>query len=189
MIKQLFFSSILMLSLCTTATAQDLHVYYDVFRDSVWFVKGGMSTETPGVHKRDMVQLHVVEYNNYLYNLKTEQKELSEETGKTGLETFFSDSEGKTLDGFLQSLPIGNIGVGLSKLLISDLLGYATDEKRDSSSRGDLDLTFESAVAYTTLLSDMTEEMYSLSVQIGNLSKRISAGSLSVGYIDNLVKT
>jgi hypothetical protein len=47
------------------------------------------------VRKRDLVQLHVVEYNNYLYSIMTEQKELSEESGKSDLvNTLFPDAEG-----------------------------------------------------------------------------------------------
>lgn len=188
MIKQLFFSSILMLSLCTSATAQDLHVYYDVFRDSVWFVKGGMSTETPSVRKRDQVHLHIVEFNNYLYNIKTEQKEVNEESGNMDLVNKFLPESGSGVDGFLKNLPLGKLGAGFSGMNFTDILGYISGEK-DGASRGDLDLTFKSASEYIERLTVTTEEMHSLSVQIYNLSKRISAGTLSVEYIDNLLKS
>jgi hypothetical protein len=188
MIKQLFFSSILMLSLCTSATAQDLHVYYDVFLDSVWFKKDGVSTETPGVRKRDQVHLHVVEFNNYLYNIKTEQKEVTDESGKIDLLNSFLPESGSGVDGFLKNLPLGKLGAGFSGMTLTDMLGYISGEK-DGASRGDLDLTFKSASEYIERLTVTTEEMHSLSVQISNLSQRISAGTLSVEYIDNLLKS
>ncbi len=189
MTKQLFFPTILMLSLCTTATAQDLHVYYDVFRDSVWYVKGGEKTETPSVRKRDLVQLHVVEYNNYLYSIMTEQKELSEESGKSDLvNTLFPDAGG-SIDGFLKNLPLGKIGAGFSGMIASDLQGYTSGRQNNGTRGEDIDVNFKSAGEYIEKLWVITEELQTLSGQIASLSKRISAGSLSVDYLDDLLKS
>ncbi len=52
--------------------AQDLHVYYNVFRDSVYFKQRGKATEKPMVKKGNEVYLHVENYNNYLYDLSVE---------------------------------------------------------------------------------------------------------------------
>jgi hypothetical protein len=49
--------------------AQDLHVYYNVFRDSVYYVQNGKTTDKPTIRKGNTVQLHVENYNNYLYEV------------------------------------------------------------------------------------------------------------------------
>jgi hypothetical protein len=53
-------------------SAQDLHVYYNVFRDSVSYVQNGKSVENPTVKKGSQVLLHVENYNNYLYDVSVE---------------------------------------------------------------------------------------------------------------------
>ena len=189
MIKQLFFSSVLMLSLCTTVTAQDLHVYYDVYRDSVWYIKEGVKAEKPGVHKRDMVQLHVVEFNNYLYNIKTEQKEVNEETGKFDMINQIFPASGGVADGFLKNLPLGSIGAGFPGLKKADSQGFASSFPNDNAPKLDREVAFQSAKENIEKLSAMAEEMQSLFLEITDLSKKISAGSLSVDYIDNLLRS
>ena len=58
--------------------AQDLHVHYNVFRDSVYYVQQGKTTNAPAVRKGGTVQLHVENYNNYLYDVsvKVEEEEI-----------------------------------------------------------------------------------------------------------------
>jgi len=50
-------------------SAQDLHVHYNVFRDSVYYVVNGKATDKPFIRKGNTVQLHVENYNNYLYDV------------------------------------------------------------------------------------------------------------------------
>lgn len=52
--------------------AQDLHVHYNVFRDSVTYIQNGKPTNKPSVKKGSEVVLHVDNYNNYLYNVAVE---------------------------------------------------------------------------------------------------------------------
>ncbi len=54
------------------AKAQKLHIFYNVFRDSIYYVQNGKSVSTPNIRKGDDVLLHVDNYNNYLYNVAIE---------------------------------------------------------------------------------------------------------------------
>ncbi|MFN0033521.1 MAG: hypothetical protein ACKVUS_00555 [Saprospiraceae bacterium] len=58
-----------------TLFSQDLHVHYNVFRDSVHYVQNGKTTQTPTVRKGSTVLLHVENYNNYLYDVSVEVEE------------------------------------------------------------------------------------------------------------------
>jgi hypothetical protein len=153
----------------------------------LWYKKDGMITETPGVRKRDLVQLHIIEFNNYLYNIKTEQKEVSEEAGKDDIiNSFISDPRG-SIDGIFNSLPLGKIGSGFAGINPSDFLGFGG--QNDGARGGDLDVLVESAEEYINSLVVTTKAIENLSGQINVLSKRISAGSLSIAYIDDLLKS
>lgn len=46
-------------------SAQDLHVYYDAFTDSVYYTQNGKPVDRPAVRKGANVVLHVNNYNNY----------------------------------------------------------------------------------------------------------------------------
>lgn len=63
--------------------AQDLHVYYNVFRDSVYYVQNGKSTTNPLVKKGGNVLLHVENYNNYLYDVSVEVEKEEIEVAST----------------------------------------------------------------------------------------------------------
>ena len=59
--------------------SQDLHVHYDAFTDSVYYLRGGKPIDRPVVRKGENVLFHISNYNNYLYNVevKTEVGRLS----------------------------------------------------------------------------------------------------------------
>lgn len=63
---------VLFLLILNTLSAQDLHVHYNVFRDSVYYIQNGKPVEKPTVRKGSEVLLHVENYNNYLYELAVE---------------------------------------------------------------------------------------------------------------------
>lgn len=46
-------------------SGQDLHVYYDVFRDSIWYMSNGKSLDRPIVRQGYPVYFHLLEYNRY----------------------------------------------------------------------------------------------------------------------------
>jgi hypothetical protein len=55
--------------------AQAVHVHYDIFRDSVYYLKNGKSLRAPQVRKGDEIVVHVENYNNYLYSVALEVEE------------------------------------------------------------------------------------------------------------------
>ena len=59
--------------------SQDLHVHYDAFTDSVYYLRGGKPIDRPVVRKGENVLFHISNYNNYLYNVevKTEVGRIS----------------------------------------------------------------------------------------------------------------
>lgn len=50
--------------------AQDLHIHYNAYTDSLCFMQNGKPVERPAVRKGNSVVLHVSNYNNYLYDLQ-----------------------------------------------------------------------------------------------------------------------
>ncbi len=58
-------------------SAQDLHIYYDAYSDSVYYLLGGKPVDRPIVRKGNQVFMHVHNYNNYLYRaeVKTDRRE------------------------------------------------------------------------------------------------------------------
>jgi len=74
--KRLMFGKLLLpialIIVSVPIAAQDLHVHYNVFRDSVAFIQNGKVTTKPYLKKGSEVVLHVDNYNNYLYNVALE---------------------------------------------------------------------------------------------------------------------
>ncbi|PSR14022.1 MAG: hypothetical protein DA408_08330 [Bacteroidetes bacterium] len=54
--------------------AQDLHIYYNAFTDSTYYLQNGVSLNQPTVRKGSNVILHIENYNNYLYNVKVKSQ-------------------------------------------------------------------------------------------------------------------
>ncbi|MEZ4941335.1 MAG: hypothetical protein R3D58_10715 [Saprospiraceae bacterium] len=66
----------------TMLTAQDLHIYYDAFTDSVFYMQDGRVVDQPRARKGSNVMLHVQNYNNYLYNIAIDTKEQEVKVGQ-----------------------------------------------------------------------------------------------------------
>jgi hypothetical protein len=72
---RLFLSLLFLVALGTNIIrAQDLHVYYDAFADSVYYIQNGKRIDRPVVRKGNNVVLHVNNYNNYLYNVQVKNQ-------------------------------------------------------------------------------------------------------------------
>ncbi|NBC08823.1 MAG: hypothetical protein GVY26_16655, partial [Bacteroidetes bacterium] len=71
--------TILLLICYSAVQAQDLHIYYDVFADSVSYRLSGKAVKKPQLKKGQQAILHVINYNDYLYDLElqTEQEDYS----------------------------------------------------------------------------------------------------------------
>mgnify|MGYP000072964537 CR=1 FL=1 len=68
-------SVLVCICLCSLLTAQNIHIYYDVSADSLYYLENGKLTAEPNFRKGKPVKLHVVNYNDYLYNLSIELDE------------------------------------------------------------------------------------------------------------------
>ena len=71
-------------SLCSFS--QQLHIYYDAITDSVRYVQDGKEVINPTIKKGKKIELHVINYNDYLYDLsiKIEQEEIKIPSGGLG---------------------------------------------------------------------------------------------------------
>lgn len=58
-----------------TLFAQDLHIFYNAYTDSVHYTMEGKPVERPVVRKGNEVILHVYNFNNYLYQLSVKSDE------------------------------------------------------------------------------------------------------------------
>ncbi|MBL7809741.1 MAG: hypothetical protein JNN28_18110 [Saprospiraceae bacterium] len=76
----------LLLACSIQAKTQKLHVFYNVFRDSVYYTQNGKSVTAPNLRKGDDIVLHVDNYNNYLYNvaIEVEKEEIPVASVMTG---------------------------------------------------------------------------------------------------------
>jgi hypothetical protein len=72
----LLFTTLLILvsASCQVVVAQDLHIYYNAFTDSTYYLQNGVSLNQPAVRKGGNVILHVENYNNYLFNVKVKSE-------------------------------------------------------------------------------------------------------------------
>lgn len=66
------------------AQAQDIHMYYDLFTDSVSYRKDGKLVEKPKIRKGDYVLLHFTEFNPYLYQTEIEIEQSNDENWSGG---------------------------------------------------------------------------------------------------------
>lgn len=71
MVRQLL-CPIFLLLLVESLHSQALHIHYNVYRDSVYYVQNGKTVPKPLVQKGNEVVLHVENYNNYLYDVSVD---------------------------------------------------------------------------------------------------------------------
>ena len=70
MLRKILFMLLLAVLASSALFAQDLHIYYDAYADSVYYAQNGKRISQPAVRKGSNVVLHVNNYNNYLYNVQ-----------------------------------------------------------------------------------------------------------------------
>ena len=112
-----------MLMLLNTAWlyAQDLHVFYDVFEDTVYYQIDGKAVAKAAVKKGQQVILHVLNYNDYIYDLELETEAEDFTVPASGSPLFGGGSSGSALAQF-RSLTggMGGTGFGLDSTRIAD---------------------------------------------------------------------
>lgn len=89
--------------------AQDIHVYYDLFADSVYYRQNGRVVKEPKIRKGDRVLVHFTEYNPYLYDASVEvdQRANSDWSGGASAGAFQS-----LVPALTSLLPGGNMMLG-----------------------------------------------------------------------------
>lgn len=174
------------------SAAQDLHVYYDLFADSTYFMKDGKYVRDPKIKKGDRLVVHFTEYNPYIYRAEAqvEQVQSSDAFGGSagvgalsslipGMSAFLtppveSDSAGTGPVTFLDVplLKIGEQGIRLKDLF--------------NNSRGTAELLNQAKmrVQEMTLLQADMERTYN---EIQSIEKSERAARLAMEYLDKLL--
>lgn len=134
--------------------AQDLHIYYDVYRDSVTYLQQGKPVHKAELKKGAAAVLHLVNFNDYIYDVKISTTGENHSIPASGLKNIFAAGGGMNA---LQDLKdaAGSFGApGFS------LDGNALTDERDGA------VAYESAVSqealrlgqkFKAVLQDMSE--------------------------------
>ncbi len=109
--------------------AQDLHIYYDAFKDSVYFTRQGKPIERPIVRKGDNVVLHVSNYNNYLYDIQVKKTGGASGSTQRGVAGIINQFTGGSFNPLKLFLGAGNPLTGVSSLLKSLTSAFTGGDK------------------------------------------------------------
>ena len=173
--------------------AQDLHIYYDLFTDSLSYQKDGKILRTPKIRKGDFIILHFTEYNPYLYQADV-QIEQNNETGWAGsasigafqnflpgLSNFLpflgAQAEGDSTQGPMSFLDLPLLRMGEASLKLGDLF---------SNSRGTEQLLSQ-AQAQLQQLAQIQTQMAEIYAEVQTLEKSERAAQLADQHLDQLL--
>ena len=92
------------------ANCQDLHVYYNLFNDTITYMKGGKPVNKLRIRKGQEVQVHLTEFNPFINNIDLKVEEKTDDSG-SGL----MGVGGMT--GFMGMPGLGNIFPGAEGML------------------------------------------------------------------------
>ena len=63
------------------AYCQDLHIYYNLFNDSITYMKGGKQVDKLKLRKGQVVQVHLTEFNPFISNIDFKVEEITDDAG------------------------------------------------------------------------------------------------------------
>lgn len=116
--------------------SQDLHIYYNVFKDSIWMQKNGKETTARKTKIGETIQLHLIEYNNYIYQAKINVTTKSQTTESPLLRSHFNSNENsEPQNNSINNWPTLSF---TSNNLFGDLLSSFTNPNSDHGSRGNI---------------------------------------------------
>ena len=92
--------------------AQDLHIFYDVSLDSIYYVRSGRAVQQPHLKHKEEAVLHVINYNDYLYDLKLSTETEDYSIPSSGTASLFSLGNNSTALSQLGNLAGGLSGTG-----------------------------------------------------------------------------
>ena len=116
-----FLTALLLTGSMANVYSQDLHVFYDVFADTIYYQQDGKALSQATVKKGQQVILHVMNYNDYIYDLELETETQDYQLPASGGLPFGAGSNPQML-AQLRSLTggIGGAGFGLDSTRIAD---------------------------------------------------------------------
>jgi len=168
--------------------SQDLHIYYDVHKDSIWYMKNGKGIDDPVVKKGKQVYFHLQEYNNYIYKANFEVAQYKIESSVFGQD---SSNFKSLLPGILGNLlPGAGGGAGLPFFNIpvfGSVLSSLTGLQGTTAARGEL----EDLENFKKQLESMEQEKAAINVAILEINKRKKAAAVlqtSPDFINTLCK-
>ncbi len=178
---------IIILSLASFINAQDLHIYYDVFSDSTWYMKNGKSIEEPTVKKGNKAYLHLIEYNNYIYRANVDVNQYSQDqNADPGTQNLFKS----LIPGVLGSLIPGNLGGGLPFMdvpVYGKILNTLTGTAGQTAARGEQEevQNFKNQVV---LLENEKNQINTLVLEINKRKKATAMLKASPEFINDISK-
>ncbi len=179
--KRLFF--IFFSFLMGFSYAQDLHIYYNLHKDSLWYEKNGKPVSKLELRKGKQIYLHLIEYNNYIYNSENEISYHS--TQPPGFE-----SQSNTFLGMMPTL-INSLVPGGSALLplmqapvFGNLLSVLAPNGAAPASRG----ANEDLIEYEEKLQELENQKEAINSMVSELNQRINADQYIRGDL-SFIKT
>ncbi len=180
------------LLLAAPVAAQDLHMYYDLFTDSISYRKDGKLVSNPKIRRGDFIVLHFTEFNPYLYEAKVEIEQNNTEnwpgaasSGALGLAAGLGvvspllGGMGASTDAAspLSFLDIPLLRMGENSMSLKDLFGGA---------RGSEQILQQAQIQLQALAATQAR-MAQLYADIQRLEKSERAAQLAARHLDQLL--
>lgn len=170
--------------------AQDLHVYYNLFSDSITYQKDGKLVTKPKIRKGDFLILHFTEFNPYLYEAEVDIDQSNSddwaggasvgavnEVSATGtMMDFLGGTSGD--QGPMSFLDIPLLRMGESSLKLADLFG---------GTRGTTAQQLKDANVQLAALAQIQAEMAELHEAISTMDQSERAAQLASQHLDDLL--
>lgn len=177
--------ALLVIFLVSPIFAQDLHIYYDVHHDSMWYVKNGKAVEELSVKKGKKVYFHLVEFNNYIYVSEFDALQHALPPAGMGIDS-------SRFQGFVPGLLSGFFPDGKQPFLnipvFGSLMGAVSGLQGNGNARGDR----EEILKFKKLLEDIEVIQQALNAQVDELNKRQKALTILKGnaeFVETICKS
>ncbi len=136
------------------SNAQDLHIYYDVTEDSIFYLKNGQPTKEAVLKKGEKAVLHVINYNDYIYDVRVNTSSRDYKIPSSGVGKIFSvGGEGS---GAFQQLKDAASNFGIPGFQISE---NSISSDRDGAANA-VEVSAEVkrlSAQFTSILKDMRD--------------------------------
>lgn len=173
-----------------TGTAQELHLYYDLFTEKLEYQSEGKTLSKPKLKKGGTVYLHLTEFNSYLYDVEIEVNESSASKAGGGFLEFskmlglmpgfdglmgVGETEDENEGGSFLDIPL--ITLNNQELTLKNLFG--------KGSRGAAEVMDQTNAAMTDV-ARATEEIQMVYNELKNYEKAIRVSHFAGKMLDRL---